>query len=76
MSRSGWSGGKYGEKLLVIRRVSDVSSAASNDVGCPFVDNITAEAPLGRGRSLPWPWLSLLWGLRLCEEQLEEWPPV
>jgi hypothetical protein len=43
-SRSGWSSGKYVKNILVIRRVSDVSSVASDDVGHPFVD-ITRPKP-------------------------------
>jgi hypothetical protein len=38
---------------LAIRRVSDVSSVASGDVECPFVDTIKVEATLGRDGSLP-----------------------
>jgi hypothetical protein len=51
-SRSGWSSGKYGKKLLAIRRVSDISSTASSDGGRAVVGIIKAEAMLGRDRSL------------------------
>jgi hypothetical protein len=60
-SHSGWSCGKYDKKLLAIRRVSDVSSAASDDVGRPFVGIIKAEAMLGEAVVFPRPWPSLLW---------------
>jgi hypothetical protein len=40
------------KKTLGNSRVSDVSSAASSDIGCPFVDTIKAEAILGQGGSL------------------------
>jgi hypothetical protein len=57
-SRSGWSSGKYGKKLLAIRRVSDVSSTASSDVGRPVVDIIKVEATLGEAEVFPRPWPS------------------
>jgi hypothetical protein len=52
-SHSGCSSGKYGEKVLAICRVCDVSSAVSSDVECPFVDIIKVKATFSQGRSLP-----------------------
>lgn len=46
-SHSGWSNGKYGEKVLAIRRVSDVNSIASSDVKRPFVDIMKVKTTLG-----------------------------
>lgn len=47
LSRSGWISGKYGEKLLAIRGVSNISSVASGDVGRRFFDTIKAKTTLG-----------------------------
>jgi hypothetical protein len=43
---------------LAIRRVSDVSSTASSDVGRPVVDIIKVEATLGEAEVFPRPWPS------------------
>jgi hypothetical protein len=71
LSRSGWSSGKYGKKLLAISRLFDVSSASSGDVGCPFVDTIKAENTLGRGRCLPKAMVEPALGLAVMQGTIE-----